>query len=70
MTIDSHIRRKLRLVVKDQISLGNFFHWFHSSTWNEDSPLINQITLLWAEWTKHHWTNQELRRKLAEILKD
>ncbi len=73
--MEGMIRHRLRHYLAGRISLTAFRAWFVPATWDVDDRatpriwnLVSSIKLRMAEYTSGHWTEDELRALLVQIL--
>jgi hypothetical protein len=71
------IRAALAQYLAGEIPLAAFDKWFTPATWNVErrtdpqaQALADEIDLRLAEYTNGHWTEAELRTKLADLQPD
>jgi hypothetical protein len=74
-TVDIEIREQLIEYLEGHVTLAEFQKWFVPVAWKETSSralgptkdLISGIELRLAEFTSGHWTETELKEKLADL---
>ncbi len=73
--LNTGIQSQLLRYLAQEIPLERFREWFDVTTWDKPElagssvqRLAGQIDLRIAEYTSGHWTEDELRSKLAELL--
>ena len=73
--IELEIRTKVACYLANEISLEEFFEWFVPIIWNiekfqdkEALDLAYEIQLRLAEFSKGHWSEEELKSKLSQLL--
>ncbi len=74
MKLYQQIINKLCKYIDGDITLQSFGKWFVPAVWDIDpkdvalNKLVYSIKLLFAEYSNGHWTKEQLRERLIDLI--
>jgi len=65
---EDKIRRGMERVVNGTWKVKTFYYWLIGKSWDQDFELANHVTLILAEWTSKHRTDEDVIHEFGKIL--
>jgi hypothetical protein len=65
---EAEIKLKIRALVDGELSLADFQSWFVPATWGIESEFASEVELRLAEASSGHWSEDETKDLLANLV--